>query len=76
MKTFDEWVKQFKACVYEWLSLSPEELKQIQLDAMKEGMRRAAQLNQKMMSNGDYPLEDYYKNILSAAEQLTEKDLA
>lgn len=42
--------------------------KQIQLDAIREGMRRAAALTQ----NNDF---HGARLILSAAEQLTEKDL-
>lgn len=45
-------------------------IREIQLDAMKEGMRRAAKLEMEHLSGvGGSP------TILTAAEQLTEKDL-
>ena len=56
----------------------------IQLDAMKEGMRRAANINCEALaqraSNEGWPhtYQDavgLQKSILTAAEQLTEKDL-
>ena len=48
-----------------------QRIKQIQLDAMKEGMRRAAGL-----CDADfYEHNECRKTILTAAEQLTEKNL-
>jgi len=47
-------------------------IKQIQLDAMREGMRRAAEIAEARHLDGDMHSEA----ILSAAEQLTEKDLS
>jgi len=66
--------------------LSRELIKQIQLDAMKEGMRRAAGI---VDDTDVVDVSSYYaqlgdawetknnarKSILTAAEQLTEKDL-
>ena len=56
------------------------ELKAVQLDAMKEGMRRAAKICNDQWKQMEVPaerLQIYYaeKGILTAAEQLTEKDL-
>ena len=80
MKTAEEWTKDshdyIKLDIPLCEDLSPKLVKQIQLDALKEGLRRAAKLNE-----GDgftcscSCLEDATKDILSAAEQLTEKDL-
>lgn len=70
MKTAEEWVSKFGAhgVVYqgdtETTIFDVREIRQIQLDAMKEGMRRAARIADWMG-----------KEILSDAEQLTEKDL-
>ena len=53
-------------------------IKQIQLDAIKEGMRRAADILIKTEVEGRHPWcvrEESHKAILTAAEQLTEKDL-
>lgn len=56
-----------------------EELKQIQLDAMKEGMRRAANVccdQQKyFISAASIQCLQNHDDILTAAEQLTLKDL-
>lgn len=56
--------------------------RQIQLDAMKEGMRRAAEISKRTslnMATGNVIMgEGAHQstlNILTAAEQLTEKDL-
>ncbi len=54
--------------------------KQIQLDAMREGMRRAAaRLEERAIEMNSFILEiavsDEAKAIFSTAEQLTEKDL-
>ena len=47
-------------------------IRKIQLDAMKEGARRAADKIQPLKYRGLY---DMRNAILTAAEQLTEKDL-
>lgn len=51
--------------------------RQIQLDAMKEGMKRAADIVNTTGATMDRRESTawYVKTILSAAEQLTEKDL-
>lgn len=52
--------------------------KQIQLDAMKEGMRRAAEIAYKKHQEAILDClcgSNAEENILTAAEQLTEKDL-
>lgn len=59
----------------EFLKLVP----QIQLDALKEGMRRAATMvfpfDAETSNEDDAPWLAERKRILTAAEQLTEKDL-
>jgi hypothetical protein len=86
MKTAEEWSKIINAsdvcCTSEggglWESQDTYKLiKQIQLDAIKEGMRRAAKLAQE-----EYEVRHQTKGqcaaneaILTAAEHLTEKDL-
>ena len=77
MKTAEEW--------YVWLeelkleSEVIEAIKQIQLDAMKEGMRIAAKITMDYDSRNDTwgggLLTGKKNQILTAAEQLTEKDL-
>lgn len=52
--------------------ITESQIKQIQLDAMKEGMRRAAEVAYKINDGHDWPVT---RAILTAAEQLTEKDL-
>jgi len=47
----------------------------IQLDAMKEGMRRAAQITNRMITGGDCGHEGTSKAIITAAEQLTEANI-
>jgi len=53
--------------------ITKQDYEAIQLDAMKEGMRRASRIALKSCFNGGYQFADTL--ILSAAEQLTEKDL-
>jgi hypothetical protein len=76
MKTPQEWQNEY------WkLELAKEPLpkierwptliRAIQLDAMKEGMRRAAEIANRL----DIPDDMLRDTILTAAEQLTEKDL-
>jgi len=63
----------------EWAKLGyilTSEIKQIQLDAMREGMRRAASVCILTIDeNGMADAAECRDRILSAAEQLTEKDL-
>lgn len=57
-------------------NLPPElesKIKQIQLDAMREGMRRAADIVK--THEPERTEVGYRKAILTASEQLTEKDL-
>ena len=72
MKSAEEWAKQLPMMLSEQVK-SRELVKQIQLDAMKEGMRRAAEVipDSKALFNAG----QLRKAILAAAEQLTEKDL-
>lgn len=48
---------------------------EIQLDAMREGMRRASDKLSEACYEGTVVLSEGKQAILSAAEQLTEKDL-
>lgn len=91
MKTAEEWAKEYES-KYRQLDaeadrvvgggvLNSEDIheiiiKQIQLDALKEGMRRAADLfgNPDCKNYTQYN-KDIVSEILTAAEQLTEKDL-
>ena len=73
MKTAEEWIRIYlglsnkKPRLHGWIE-------QIQLDAMKEGMRRAAkQKNNGIECSCSTSLRDA---ILTAAEQLTIKDLS
>lgn len=86
MKTAEEWRIEIKDndCLSYGGSID-RTVKQIQLDAMKEGMRRAAIIAEgETFSAGkrtdweiayDKGCKDCESSILSAAEQLTEKDL-
>lgn len=78
MKTTEEWVKKFcpSRDIFAHLVYHPiteAEVKQIQLDAMREGMRRAANVD--MCDGSCSEVCPNKQVILSAAEQLTEKDL-
>jgi hypothetical protein len=77
MKTAEEIVT--KGCGYIAVTLTIPELKQIQLDAMKEGMRRAANKISSCPSacecSQSIGWREAEQQILTAAEQLTEKDL-
>lgn len=56
--------------------LTENDIEQIQLDAMKEGMRRAAGVKPILQPAEGYTyIKHQNKVILIAAEQLTEKDL-
>ena len=74
MKTAEEWAG--------WHDdrITADDIKQIQLDAMKEGMRRAANLCKQRSEQCFSPtVASHHKQdeqaILTAAEQLTIKDL-
>jgi hypothetical protein len=72
MKTAEEWAVIFsdETTQYEMASL----FREIQLDAMKEGMRRAA--DKVVIWQGDNQQANECKQtILVVAENLTEKDL-
>lgn len=77
MKSVDELALEFSRL------RSPKETKaiisQIKLDALREGMRRAAEIADKTASENCMKVADEspwpHEAILSAAEQLTEKDL-
>jgi cytochrome c553 len=81
MKTAEEWIQENNPLLlvgggtYNGIL---ERYKQIQLDAMKEGMRRAAGMD-RLARHTNASHEDVKQiadNILTAAEQLTERDLA
>ena len=61
------------------LTVNRMAIREIQLDAMKEGMRRAAKevekLDPNMYNETEYQFSKYSKAILTAAEQLTMKGL-
>lgn len=77
MKTAEEWASTIDMNI--WSNADATTIKQIQLDAMKEGMRRAAKVEPKMEPHHS---DEHWQGItmkeqaiLSEAEQLTEKDL-
>jgi len=84
MKTAEEWTKHIREAGNH---LSTEHLfeveipavvKEIQLDAIREGMRRARKLVNEIEVDGRNPWcvrEEAFKSIFYAAEQLTTKDL-
>ena len=82
MKTAEEWANKINEEVLPALmtpipvSSVENMVKQIQLDAMKEGMRRAAKIvgTELYMDEPRTPYQ-IHKAILTAAEQLTDKDL-
>lgn len=83
MKTWTEWIGVKEPNDTLSLPINKHQYEQIQLDAMKEGMRRAADTHcaalARLASEEGWP-HTYHdainlqKNILTAAEQLTEKD--
>lgn len=87
MKTAEEWMSQISGLNEpELLVVNRVAIREIQLDAMKEGMRRAATIaeGETFAIGGirtvwetayEQGCNDCEKAILSAAEQLTEKDL-
>ena len=79
MKTAEEWHEQFDSGLPQ-RAIDIDDIKQIQLDAMKEGARRAAeqvkaQHYSSESSTRHVTLNVAQRAILTAAEQLTEKDL-
>ena len=91
MKTAEEWATEIDHCQEVCGVMQQHELaahvKQIQLDAMREGMRRAAVIvlnrqqilthlgEQELYRVTVHELGIRKDSILTAAEQLTEKDL-
>ena len=83
MKTAEEWALEMHSmgCILpypyrQYRSLS-EHIAAIQLDAMREGMRRAELVESKWLFDSSYShMRDAAVQVIrSAAEQLTEKDL-
>ncbi len=76
MKSAEERVKQLHYCDQEF-QLEDEDLialiKEIQLDAIKEGMRRASIINEQYVPA--LLSKNVNRAILTIADQLTEKDL-
>jgi hypothetical protein len=70
MKTAEQWVKQYNKMLPENYGLTQTLIEEIQLQAIKEGMRRGAIMAEHW--NGAVSIDNI---ILTAAEQLTEKDL-
>jgi len=82
MKMALGWVKEYQSKRLEyprdenWKFNNGNLIKQIQLDAMREGMRRAAEtINPCSNPNCGNDECDLGRKILTAAEQLTTKDL-
>lgn len=91
MKTAEEWMKQLGGQTSTGehpplITINRMTIREIQLDAMKEGMRRAATIaeGETFVSGGirtgwetayEQGCNDCEKAILTAAEQLIEKDL-
>lgn len=83
MKSTEEYKKEYLSLAWLCDSANAHDaavldlFKQIQLDAMREGMRRAAKIvmpyNKALV--GEEARKLISKTILSAAEKLTEKDL-
>lgn len=74
MKTAEEWKADTSSHGTAYIHI--DDIKQIQLDAIKEGMRRAAEVCVKYKNYGDiHPHINTHQAILTAAEQLIEKDL-
>jgi hypothetical protein len=74
MRTAEEWKQGYKQMLPDNYGLTQELIEEIQLDAMKEGMRRAAEeavyaLYEKVTSG------EMRQAILTVSEQLTIKDL-
>lgn len=67
MKTAEEILSEWDLCAHDTQIL--KDIQQIQLDAMREGMRRATDMA------CEYTVKVDRDAILSAAEQLTEKGL-
>lgn len=75
MTTFEQAKEKFDSKYSNFLMLTEDEFKQIQLDAMKEGMRRSANVCKNHTNNacnvGFASQYDCEQSILTAAEQLT-----
>ena len=71
MKTAEEWLEEMFGR-NNWITADSVTIKQIQLDAMREGMRRAAEI---VVTDEATSYSVIKSHILSAAEQLTEKDI-
>lgn len=73
MKSAEEWMPAKAVC-----EVTPEWIREIQIDAMREGMRRAAGLANKQGDNDDeakYGAAQASYAILFSANSLTEQDL-
>jgi microcompartment protein CcmL/EutN len=77
VKTAEEWIDMMDKSDNGYFTVNfANHIRQVQLDAMKEGVRRAAKV---ITPDGNYNRikrqEEGVQAILTAAEQLTEKDL-
>ena len=78
MKTAEEWIQENNPLLLvggETYNGIVERYKQIQLDALKEGMRRAVKESTQYHLGDTKQAKITQQAILTASEQLTEKDL-
>ena len=77
MKTFPEYFQDSIDLTDGSVTIWEKDYKAIQLDAMKEGMRRSAGICASRETDSDFTVEATRcrQKISDAAEQLTEKDL-
>lgn len=68
MKTAAEWFNESPTIVGHWCQITSETIRQIQLDAMKEGMQRAACV---VSENWNGKSSNYCELIEQAAGKLT-----
>lgn len=72
MKSAEEWVKQTLPFRDEWIKL----VKQIQLDAMREGMRRSQKVIFETESPHNMDAQRIATSINDAIDSLTDQDIA
>jgi hypothetical protein len=75
MKTVEDWKQGYKQMLPDNYGLTQELIEEIQLDAMKEGMRIAAAEIAVYVFYEEVTSGEMRQTILTASEQLTIKDL-